>query len=220
MASAKTTTYQTDDGPMPAVIAPADDFAERAIVMIHENRGLTSYMRDVQQQLGAQGYRVVAPDLMHRIESNDIESSTRSLPMERHVTDIRRCLDWVEGMHHVTAVALVGFCFGAEAAMLASLDRSELRCVVAWYGIPPDPADAPRMRSPLLLMLAEEDDRVNRHVGPFLESLERTDRDFVAESYPGTRHAFHDWTRPERFNPAAATVAWQRCIDFLGNHLQ
>lgn len=213
---AATLSYPSPDGPRPALWAAPEGWSGGpALVMVHENKGLTDYMRAMASELAGLGYAVLAPDLMSRI--GDPEATTRALPMGQHVADIVAALDHLE--QQADRVALVGFCFGAEAAMLAALDRAELAAVVAWYGIPPRPEDTSRLTAPLLLMLAADDDRVNRHVPAFLDGLAAEHSDYVVESFPGTLHAFHDRTRPERHHPAAAEAAWAEQERFLRRHL-
>lgn len=208
------------DGEIPGLIASPEGLSTgTAIVMVHENKGLTRYMLEVLAELADLGYLALAPNLMSRVSQSEPDATTRAVPMEQHVADIAASLDYVASLEETGDVALVGFCFGAEAAMLAALDRSDLAAVVAWYGIPPAPEKVERLSAPLLLMLAHDDDRVNRHVEPFLEECLRQDLEFVAESYPGTLHAFHDRYRPERFNAVAAAAAWDRCVEFLDQNV-
>ena len=101
--------------------------------------------------------------------------------------------------------------------MEAARGRLELGVLVAWYGVPPRAVDA--LPDPILLILAADDDRVNRPTEDFLRRLEEAGKDYVAQTYPGTVHAFHDWSRPERHSPEAAESAWEECLRFLGSHL-
>lgn len=210
-------TFPTDDGRRPGLLAVPPGGGHAAILFVHENRGLTPYMIDVIENLAALGAVVSAPDLMSRIATRDEETTTRSTPMERHVADIRSALDDLERRVPGRPVAIVGFCFGGEAAMAAALGRRELACVVSFYGVPPvQVADLP---DPVLIVLASDDERVNRSTEAFLRALDAAAKDYVIQSYPGTQHAFHDWSRSDRHAPRAAEAAWRECRAFLTRHL-
>lgn len=218
-AHVSTATYQTDAGSQPAlVVEPVRGRAPTAgLLFVHENRGLTPYMRGVVEDLAGEGWLVFAPDLLARLPV-DVEAeevTTRLIPMERHVADIRFALDELEARAGDVPLSMVGFCFGGEVALEAARGR-ELRALVAWYGVPPQNAELPH---PILLILAEEDERVNRHIEGFMQRLDEAGKAYVVQSYPGTLHAFHDWSRPERHSPAAAGAAWKECCEFLRVHL-
>lgn len=212
-------TYQTDAGSLPAlVVEPGGARAPTAgLLFVHENKGLTPYMRGVIEDLAEEGWLVFAPDLLARLPV-DVEAqevTTRLVPMQRHVADIRFALNNLEARAGDVPLGMVGFCFGGEAALEAALGR-ELRALVSWYGVPPQDAELP---DPILLILAADDERVNRHTEGFMRRLTEAGKDYVAQSYPGTLHAFHDWSRPERHSPAAAEAAWKECCEFLRAHL-
>jgi dienelactone hydrolase len=63
---------------------------------------------------------------------------------------------------------------------------------------------------------AEDDPRVNDTLPPLCAALWDVGTDVVLESWPGTKHAFHDHSRPERHAPEAAAAVWARALAFLG----
>ena len=83
------------------------------------------------------------------------------------------------------------------------------------YGIGPDPQIVDRIGCPVYAVYAEHDPRVNDTFEPLGRALVSTGTSFVAESYPGTKHAFHDHTRPDRFNAGAADAVWERTLEFV-----
>lgn len=205
-------TYPTDTGPRPAVLAAPGE-PRGAVLLVHENQGLTPYIRGVVEAIAGEGWMVLAPDLMSRLPAELTAPTTRHISMSRHVADVRSALDELEARAGNLPVGMVGFCFGAEVALESARGRHELAALVAWYGVPPrEAADLP---DPVLLILAADDDRVNRHSQGFLRRLETAGKDYVAQSFPGTLHAFHDWSRPERHSPAAAAAAWDQFLAFL-----
>ena len=90
---------------------------------------------------------------------------------------------------------------------------------MSFYGPAPAPAEAQRLRSPVLILLAERDDRVNSTAGPYLEAARSAGKEVRAITYPGTEHAFHNDTSTARYNREAAEAAWRETLAFFGRHL-
>ena len=187
------------------------------VMMIHENRGLQPYMVDVIGSLAAQGHHVIAPDLLTRVGGTsataaDDALTTRAIGSEIHEADLIAAFDWFAA--RVDAVAVLGFCFGGEMGWRLVTRRVPDRAVLL-YGVGPPPNLVSSIRCPVYSAYAEDDDRVNRTLPPLLEALLRGNVDVTAESWPGTRHAFHDHSRPDRHNPRAAEALWDRVLAFL-----
>ena len=90
---------------------------------------------------------------------------------------------------------------------------------MAYYGPAPNPGEAVRVRSPLMLHYAGKDARVNATGEPWVAALKAAGRPVEAFTYPGVDHAFNNDSSAERYNAAAATQAWARTIAFLHRHL-
>lgn len=199
-------------------VAPSPD-QDRTILMIHENRGLVPYMVAVAEDLARAGYRVVAPDLLSRIGgtaafAHDPSSvTTRQVESATHQADLSAVFDTITA-EEGQAPAVVGFCFGAEMGWSLITERTP-RGAVLYYGIGPDPRNVARIACPVYAVYAEDDPRVNDTFEPLGRALAAATVPIVAESYPGTKHAFHDRTRPDRFHAAAAGAVWARTLHFL-----
>ncbi len=201
-----------------AVEAEATDTDRIPILLIHENRGLVPYMIGEITRLTERGHRVVAPDLLTRIggtaayADDPTSVSTRAIDGDTHVADLVAAYDWMASSE--PRLAVVGFCFGAEMGWRL-LERRTPELAVLWYGICPDPGAVSATRTRVFATYAQDDPRVNDTLGALCDALAWSDTDITLESYPGTRHAFADHTRPERHDPAAAAEMWRRTIEFL-----
>ena len=201
-----------------AVEAEGSDPGRIPIFLIHENRGLVPYMLDEIDRLASRGHRVIAPDLLTRVggtaaQAHDPTSvTTRAIPSETHVADLVAAYDWMA--EREDRLAVVGFCFGAEMGWQLVTHRTPDRAVL-WYGIGPEPESVPRIRSKVYAAYAEDDDRVNDTLPSLCRALEHSSADITLESFPGTRHAFADHTRSERYHSGAADRLWGRTLDFL-----
>ena len=77
----------------------------------------------------------------------------------------------------------------------------------------------PNIKCPLLLQYAENDERVNAGWPAYEAALKANKVAYEAFIYPGTQHGFNNDTTP-RYNKDAATLAWQRTIDFFKKNLK
>ena len=87
-----------------------------------------------------------------------------------------------------------------------------------FYGGQAATEDVPKIQAPLLLQYAGLDERVNAGWPAYEAGLKRNKKEYTAYIYEGTNHGFHNDTTP-RYDEAAATLAWQRTIDFFKKHL-
>ena len=90
---------------------------------------------------------------------------------------------------------------------------------MVYYGPQPDPAEAAKVEAPLLFHLAGLDDRVAATAWPFVAALGKAGNTFSANNYSGVNHAFNNDTSAERFDKAAAGLAWKRTLRFFHRHL-
>jgi carboxymethylenebutenolidase len=117
-------------------------------------------------------------------------------------------------------VGAVGFCWGgAMANRVAVAAGSALAAAVPYYGPAPDPAEAGKVKAAMLLPYAGIDDRVNRTARPWIAALEAAQIPVQAWFYDGAHHAFNNDTSAERYDKAAADLAWGRTIAFLKDRL-
>ena len=114
----------------------------------------------------------------------------------------------------------VGFCWGGGMVNRVALAAGEvLDAGVSFYGPAPDPALAAQVQAPLQLHYAELDERVNNTGFPWRDALAAAGRTVDAHVYPKVNHAFHNDTSAERYDAAAAKLAWQRTLDFFERYV-
>jgi len=207
------------------VAEPRTRSLKASVLVIHENRGLNDYGRDVARRLGLAGFRGVAADFL---------SASGGTPAnEDRAREMIGKLD----LGAVTAagaamvrelakssrggkVGAVGFCWGgAFINRLAVLAGKDLDAGVSYYGTAPNPAEAAKVQSPLLIHLAGLDERVNRSSYPWIEALRAAKKPVEYHGYPNVNHAFHNDTSAERYNKAAAELSWERTIRFFKRNL-
>jgi len=102
---------------------------------------------------------------------------------------------------------------------LAVAAGGKLNAAVPYYGPAPDPSEATKVQAPMLIHDAGLDDRVNSTSFPWVEALRAAKKPVKFYLYDGVNHAFNNDTSSERYNKAAADLAWKRTLDFFHVHL-
>jgi carboxymethylenebutenolidase len=194
-----------------------------AVVVVHENRGLNPYIEDVARRVAKAGFIALAPDGLTSVggyPGND--EAGRELQSgvdpEKLMNDFLAAVEWLMGRDDVTRVGITGFCYGGGVSNAAAVAFPELAGAVPFYGRQADPADAAKIKAPLLLHYAENDERVNAGWPAYEEALKAAGVAYEAHIYPGTNHGFHNDSTP-RYDAAAAALAWDRTIAFFNRTL-
>jgi carboxymethylenebutenolidase len=198
------------------------------IVVIHENRGLNDHIRDVTRRFALAGYQAVAPDWLSPAGGTPAGDEDRArtmigqLDMAETVADGASTITWLRsGQGARRKVGIVGFCWGGGLVdRLAIASGDALSAAVSYYGPAPAPAEAPRVRAPILFHLAGLDDRVNGTARPFAAAIQAAHGSATVIEHPNVDHAFNNDTSAARYNREAATQAWRQTIDFFRRHLR
>ena len=91
---------------------------------------------------------------------------------------------------------------------------------VCFYGRPLPTAEVPRLKAPILLNYAGDDERINSGIPEFRAALDAARVPYSLNMYPGTQHGFHNDSTAGRYDAAAAQLAWHRTIDFFDAYLK
>jgi carboxymethylenebutenolidase len=207
------------------VAEPRTRSLKATVLVIHENRGLNDYVRDVARRLGVAGFRAVAPDFLSLsggTPSNEdaARDAIGKLNLDKSVSDAVAMLDELAKSSRGGKVGAVGFCWGGGFVnRLAVAAGDKLDAGVPFYGPAPDPSEAPKVKAPLLIHDAGLDERVNRTSFPWVGALRAAGKPVKFYLYDGVNHAFHNDTSAERYNKDAAELAWKRTLAFFKQHL-
>jgi carboxymethylenebutenolidase len=117
-------------------------------------------------------------------------------------------------------VGAVGFCWGGGFVnRLAVAAGNELDAGVVYYGPAPDPSEAPRVQAPLMIHHAGLDARIAQTLWPWVAALRAGGKPVTYFNYESANHAFNNDTSAERYDKAAADLAWKRTLRFFRKHL-
>jgi carboxymethylenebutenolidase len=116
-------------------------------------------------------------------------------------------------------LGVTGFCWGGGTTnFLAVTLGADMQAGVPFYGAAAETAAVPAIKAPLLIQLAENDERINAMWPAFEAALKANGVQHEMHIYPGTQHGFHNNSTP-RYHEAAAKLAWERTIAFFKKHL-
>ena len=208
------------------VAEPAAAGRYPSVLVVHENRGLNDHIRDVARRAAVAGYYAVAPDFLSPLGGTpaDEDSAREAIGKLEVAQSVAHAVRHLAMLRQRPAgngkVGAVGFCWGgAFVNRLAVAAGDKLDAGVPYYGPAPDPAEAAKVIAPLQLHLAGLDERVAKTAWPWVAALGSAGKAVEAFNYPGVHHAFHNDTSAERYDEAAAGLAWQRTVDFFKRHL-
>jgi carboxymethylenebutenolidase len=197
-----------------------------AILVIHENRGLNPYIEDVARRFAIANFVAFAPDGLTSVGGypGDDEKGAakfREVNGPKMLEDFVASAKWLKGRPESTGrLGAVGFCFGGGVVnSLAVRLGSDLAAGAPFYGRQPSAEDTAKIKAPLMLHYAGNDQGVNAGIPAFEEALKANGKTYTKYVYDGTQHGFHNDTTP-RYDEAAAKLAWQRTLDFFNKNVR
>ena len=219
-------TYPAPSGTMKGYFArPAGTGKWPGIIVIHENRGLNPYIEDVARRLAVDGFVAFAPDALTPLGGypGDEEKAAQmfgTLDPVKRVDDLAAAVGFLKTLPQCNGkIGAVGFCFGGGVVNQLAVRFPDLGAAAPFYGGQPSAADAARIKTPLLLHYAANDERINAGWPAYETALKAANVKYQAFVYPNTQHGFHNDTTP-RYDEAAAKLAWSRTVAFFKENLK
>jgi carboxymethylenebutenolidase len=224
--NAQKVSYDSPKGKVNGYLVRLKGTAKRpSVVVIHENRGLNPHIEDVARRLALEGFLVLAPDLLSisggtpADEEKARELHTRT-NREDMIAEALPAITFLKTHAESTGkVGAVGFCFGGGIINRMPTDSPDLDAAVAYYGEQVAADRVPRIHAPLLLHYASLDQRINAGIPAYEAALKANNKKYTIYMYEGVNHAFNNDTNPERYNKAAADLAWSRTLAFFRQNL-
>ncbi len=187
------------------------------VLVVHENRGLNPHIEDVARRFALEGFIAVAPDALFPLggypgDEDKARELFSKLDQEKTREDFVTVASTLKRDPQGNGkLGVVGFCYGGGIAHLLSTRLPDLDAAVPFYGSSPSPDLAAQVKAPLLVQLAEQDERINSAWPAYEAALTAAKVKFEVFKYPGTQHGFHNDTTP-RYDQAAAKLAWERTL--------
>lgn len=195
------------------------------VLVIHENRGLNPYIKDVARRFAKQGFIALAPDGLYPVggyPGND----EKGKEMQRSMDQAKLANDFFAAAKSLKSDAkgngklgVIGFCYGGGIVNKIVTEAPDLADAgVPFYGAAPDLDKVKDIQAPLMIQMGELDEWVNGMWPDYETALKTTNKDYQAFIYSGARHGFHN-DSTARYDKSNAELAWQRTISFFRQHL-
>jgi carboxymethylenebutenolidase len=194
------------------------------VVVIHEIWGLNPHIEDVTRRIAAEGYIAVAPDAMTPLggspaNPDEARAMMQKLDGEKTIKNLVAAVKYLQTHPQSTGeVGVTGFCWGGGMTNQVAVN-SDVKAAVPFYGMQPKPEDVHKIKASLLIHYAEDDERINAGIPVFEAELKKAGVDYHMYMYEGAKHAFFNDTS-QRYNEAAAKLAWSRTIAFFKKKLK
>jgi carboxymethylenebutenolidase len=195
------------------------------ILVIHENRGLNPHIEDITRRLALDNFVALAPDALTPLggypgDEDKAREAFAKLDQAKTREDLLAGAGVLKARPECTGkIGVVGFCWGGTMANMLATRLPDLAAAVPFYGGQPAAADAARIKAPLLIHYADNDDRINSGWPAYEAALKGSGVAYTMYRYPGTQHGFNNDTTP-RYDRAAAELAWQRTVEFFNKNLR
>ena len=195
------------------------------VLVIHENRGLNPHIEDITRRLALDNFIAFAPDALFPLggypgdedKARDLFGKLEQPKTQEDFLAAAAYLKTVAGGNG--KVGAVGFCYGGGVVNMLATRWPELGAGVPFYGAAPALDKVAAIKAPLLIVFADNDERINAMWPPYEAALKAASVKFEAVKYPGTQHGFNNDTTP-RFDDKAAKAAWQRTLALFNSTLR
>lgn len=194
------------------------------VIVIHENRGLNPHIQDIARRLAAEGFHAFAPDFLTPqggtpADDDKARDMFAKINMSEVIGSAAEIVSFFKEKNAKTKVGAIGFCWGGGVVNSLATASLGLDAGVVYYGVAPKLEDVAKIKASMMLHHAALDARVNATVPPYEAALKEAKVKYQVFMYEGANHAFNNDTSPERYNEAAAKLAWSRSITFLKEKL-
>jgi carboxymethylenebutenolidase len=217
------------------------------LVLIHEIWGLVDHIKNLADRFAAEGYLVVAPDILSRIGiephvgldlfsrmlSPDEATRLEVQPKLREllapsrspeyaagaIASLKSVVDYLEEQPGVDGrVAVTGYCFGGTFSFALAAADPRISAALPWYGTAPEPESMGSIACPVLALYGGVDEVLISALPGVTLAMADAGVDFTAHVYDGAKHAFFNDTSIN-YDATAAAEAWPRALSFLENSL-
>lgn len=218
--------YKGASGQVLAYLArPKAEGKYPAVIVIHENRGLQPHIKDVARRFALEGFLALAPDALSA-QGGTPATPEEAGPMFQKMDYETTKKDFVAAVAYLKTnpqtngkVGCTGFCWGGAMTNQVAVNSPELDAAVPYYGSAPKDEEVPKIKAPLLLHYAGNDERINQGIAAYEAALKKAGVDYKLYMYEGAQHAFNNDSNPQRYNKEAAELAWGRTIEFFKEKL-
>jgi carboxymethylenebutenolidase len=195
------------------------------VIVVHENRGLNPHIEDIARRFALANFMAFAPDGLTSLggyPGDDYKGGQlfNKIDKVKMAEDMVAAAAWLKARPDCTGkITATGFCYGGSTAnMLAARLGADLAAAAPFYGGPPAADDIPKIKGAILVHHGEQDTRLVATWPAYDKGLTAAQVQHEGYIYPNCGHGFNCDATPERYNKAAADLAWQRTIDWFNKY--
>jgi carboxymethylenebutenolidase len=212
------------------VVFPEVKNKATAVLVIHENKGLTDWVRSVADQVAEAGYVAIAPDMLSGLGPNggktsdfpSVDAATAALyklPPDQVTGDLNAAANHVLKQPAVNGkLAVAGFCWGGGQTFRLASNRSDLKAAFVFYGPPPPDNDLAKIQCPVYGFYGENDARINASIPNTTKTMKALGKTYEPVIYSGAGHGFMRAGEEPGASPAnskARNDGWERVKSLL-----
>lgn len=197
------------------------------ILVVHENRGLNPHIEDIARRLALDNFMAFAPDALTSLggyPGDDAKGGEMfgKVDNAKKTEDMVAAALWLKARPDCTGkIGVTGFCYGGGISnTLAVRLGADLAAAVPFYGGPPPLTDVPKIKAAVLVHNGELDTRLATGWPAYEAALKAANVTHEGYIYPGAVHGFNCDATPERYNKAAADLAWQRTVAWFNKYVR
>ena len=195
------------------------------VIVVHENRGLNPHIEDVASRFALANFMAFAPDGLTSLggfPGDDFRGGQMFSKVDgkKMTEDMVASAVWLKSRADCSGkITATGFCYGGGIAnTLAVRLGADLSAAAPFYGAVPASDDIPKIKGAILVHHGELDTRLAATWPAYDAALKAANVPHEGYIYPGAVHGFNCDATPERYNKAAADLAWQRTIDWFNKY--
>lgn len=197
------------------------------ILVVHENRGLNPYIEDIARRLALADFMAFAPDGLTSLggyPGDDYRGGLmfNKIDKGKMFEDFVAAALWLKARPDCTGrIGATGFCYGGGVANeLAVRLGADLGAAAPFYGAPPKAEDVPKIKAAILVHQGALDTRLAGTWPAYDQELTAAGVVHEGYIYPDAGHGFNCDATPERYNKAAADLAWGRTIAWFNKYVR
>jgi len=202
------------------------------VVVIHEIYGLSDWVRAVADELAAEGFIAIAPDMLSgkgpngtgspSLDRQGAVSLMRTLQPAEVTRRLNMSIEYATSLPAATQrFGVIGFCWGGATSFRFATAREDLGAAVVYYGTAPDAPALRRIQAPVMGFYGGNDQRVNVTIEPASTEMDRLGKRYAPIIYEGAGHGFlRAQAGQEGANMQASELAWPATLEFLKAELE
>ena len=184
------------------VVFPEVSEKATTVLVIHENKGLTDWVRAVADSVAEKGYVAIAPDLLsgtgpgggNTDSYESVDAATKgiyALKDEQVMTDLDAAAAYAKKLEAANGkIASIGFCWGGGKSFVYATHNPELAAALVFYGTAPEESAMAKIKAPVYGFYGGNDNRITGQVPRVTEAMKKAGKKYEPVVYEGAGHGF------------------------------